>query len=111
MEKKTNKLYRFYADFGRMGDLEGLFIATPQEIAVMHGEPLYFGEVLGKHSEVFFDFDTEEHVTVVDCPQEFVDDCEKYLGTRISGYDPRDYLPEEGWHEDDDWDVEHEDDK
>lgn len=47
-----SSLYRFYADFGRMGELEGLFVTTDEQVQKIIGKEIYFGEVLGKHSDV-----------------------------------------------------------
>ena len=45
-------VYRWSWDCGRMGDLHGLFVATEKSIADAIGKDAYFGEVLGKHSDV-----------------------------------------------------------
>jgi hypothetical protein len=46
------KLFKFQWDAGRMGRLEGLFIATKSQVDEIIGKHIYFGEVLGKHSEI-----------------------------------------------------------
>jgi len=46
------KLYRFLADWGRNGILDSLFIAEEEHVKSVIGKRVYFGEVLGKHSEV-----------------------------------------------------------
>lgn len=46
------KLYQFYIDFGRMGEIEGLFIADEDAVKRSIGKHVHFGEVLGKHSDV-----------------------------------------------------------
>ena len=48
----TPALYKFHWDGGRMGDLEGIFVATPAEIEAVIGRTAIFGEVLGKHSDI-----------------------------------------------------------
>lgn len=45
-------LYSFFFDCGRMGGLEGLFIASPEEVQNAVGRDAHFGEVLGKHSDI-----------------------------------------------------------
>lgn len=47
-------IYRFSADCGRSGDLEGVFIATKEQVNKLISSKIevYFGEVLGKHSEI-----------------------------------------------------------
>lgn len=46
------RLWKFHWYCGRMGDLNGLFLADDAEIDAMVGKYAYFGEVLGKHSEI-----------------------------------------------------------
>jgi predicted nucleic acid-binding Zn ribbon protein len=46
-------VYKFYLDCGRMGHLDGLFVATSEEVNNVIDKKVYFGEVLGKHSEVY----------------------------------------------------------
>lgn len=48
-----NNLYRFCWDCGRAGDVEGVFIASHDELENIIGKEVYFGEILGKHSEVY----------------------------------------------------------
>jgi hypothetical protein len=36
-----------------MGELEGLFVADSESVSKAIGKQVYFGEVLGKHSEIF----------------------------------------------------------
>lgn len=91
-----DKLFSFFVDCGRMGSLKGLFIATDEELKEIEGVELYFGEVLGKHSEVFFTFNKEEHVEEKkDASPEFIAEAEKYIGRTISGFNPLHYTPEE----------------
>ena len=47
-----NGVYRFKFNAGRNGMLHGIFVADDKEIKTMMGRHLYFGEVLGKHSEI-----------------------------------------------------------
>ena len=46
-------VYKFYWDCGRQGDLSGVFVATRQQIKNIIGKDVSFGEVLGKHSEIY----------------------------------------------------------
>lgn len=48
-------LYKLDFDCGRHGSLEGLFIADSDDMNKIVEEKtiIYFGEVLGKHSEIF----------------------------------------------------------
>lgn len=45
-------IYQFRKDFGRMGFIDGLFLARPADIEKIMGKTIYFGEALGKHSEI-----------------------------------------------------------
>lgn len=47
-------VYKLHYDCGRMGELTGLFIAEKEDVEklIESGEEVYFGEVLGKHSEI-----------------------------------------------------------
>ena len=66
-------LYRFECDFGRMGDLEGLFVANHEDIDSIIGKRIYFGEVLGKHSEIWIDSFSEDHITLLTEDEAFID--------------------------------------
>ena len=46
------KLYKFHQSYRRMGDLDGVFVAEESEVKEAIGKEVYFGEVLGKHSEI-----------------------------------------------------------
>lgn len=87
-------LYKFYWDCGRMGDVDGLFAATQAEIDAAIGKKVYFGEILGKHSEIYGKLDAVD-IVKLNVPADVVDILVKELGTNISGYNPLDYLPEE----------------
>jgi len=88
------KLYEFYWDCGRMGGLEGLFIAEESSVKAAIGKEIYFGEVLGKHSEVYGTL-KEGDCEVKSEDQEFISKLEELLGGTISGYNPLDYLPDD----------------
>ena len=45
-------LWTFSWDYGRGGSVEGIFIAPEAEVKKAIGMNVYFGEILGKHSEV-----------------------------------------------------------
>lgn len=87
-------LYEFYFDCGRQGSLEGLFIAEESVVNKVMGKEVYFGEVLGKHSEVFGPLEDKD-LTVKSTDQEFIGKLEGLLGRSVSGYNPLDYLGEE----------------
>ncbi|KAA9007242.1 hypothetical protein D3C73_184980 [compost metagenome] len=91
MENKY--LYKFGWDCGRMGDVEGLFVATEEEIKDAIGKEVYFGEILGKHSEIFGTFD-ESDIEKLDISPDAVNEVSKYLGETWSGYNPLEYINE-----------------
>lgn len=87
-------LYSFYVDCGRMGELEGLFVASPKEVEEVVGKEAYFGEVLGKHSEVDIQI-MQHHIGLVSDDQEKVEWLESVIGCEnISGFNPLDYIEE-----------------
>lgn len=85
------KIYEFNWDCGRMGELEGLFIAEESDIEKLIGKEIYFGEVLGKHSEIFGILE-EKDLTVKSDDQDFIQKFIETMGdSTISGYNPIDY--------------------
>ncbi len=55
-------LYKMNINCGRMGSLEGLFLAYPAKVDKLleSGVEVYFGEVLGKHSEIYGKIEKKE---------------------------------------------------
>jgi hypothetical protein len=45
-------VYKYSEEFGRMGSLSGVFVAEKSAVASAMGKEVYFGEALGKHSEI-----------------------------------------------------------
>ena len=89
------KLYQFDWHCGRMGDLDGLFIAEESEVNAIIGKNIYFGEVLGKHSEVSGTLDPED-IQVKTDDQEFIAKFIEIMGDgTISGFNPLDYYDPE----------------
>lgn len=86
-EVEQDNLYSFYVDCHRMGYLNGLFIAAQSEIDDLIGKTVYFGEVLGKHSEVVVDIE-EHHVKLLSADQEKVAWLKELLGETVSGFNP-----------------------
>lgn len=85
------KVYEFYWNCGGMGSVEGVFIADEEEVSSNIGKEVYFGEILGKHSEVYGTLG-EEDLTVKTDNQEAVKVIEDIFGITISGYNPMDYI-------------------
>lgn len=88
-------LYKFYWDCGRMGDVDGLFVASSDEVAEAIGREVYFGEILGKHSEIYGTLE-EKDITLVSDDLEKVQWLLSVSGgwPTISGYNPLEYLEE-----------------
>lgn len=81
-------LWSFYWDCGRQGDVEGLFKATREEVKNAIGKDVYFGEILGKHSDVYGVLEDCDLELVSDNPIEVINAVE-------SGYNPLEYLSNE----------------
>ena len=84
-------LYKFHWDCGRMGDVEGVFVADSEDVSYMidNNVEVYFGEILGKHSEVSGCIDKED-ITFITSEENVIDIVEQY-GLE-SGYNPLDYF-------------------
>lgn len=87
MEKAV---YKFNVYNYRSGSLEGIFIAKKDNVKFLIEEDIivYFGEVLGKHSEVYFSI-KEEHIKLITDNIEVVNIIEKY--NLENGHNPFDY--------------------
>lgn len=90
-------LYKLHIDCGRQGEVEGLFIADMEDmhLLVTSGTTVYFGEILGKHSEVYGEL-KEKDYTFVTNDKDVINLVESY--DLESGYNPFDYLDED-WKE------------
>lgn len=94
-------IYRFSVDYGRNGDLSGLFVVTQQEELVLRKlildrTPIYLGEVLGKHSEIILTLQ-EKHLQKVEATEEEIQTITRILkcSRTLTGFNPLDYLEEE----------------
>lgn len=94
-------IYEFYADCGRMGSLEGVFLASAESVRKIIGKDAYFGEVLGKHSEVQGTIEEHEITLKSDDPTA-VKIIFELFGHNVSGFNPFDYVSEDQWVEDED---------
>lgn len=91
MNKKY--LWKFGWGFG-YGEVGGLFVASEQEVADLIGKEVYFGAVLGKHSEVYGEIE-EGDIKKVDLDPETVAKVSAVLGDTWSGYSPLHYVEED----------------
>lgn len=84
-------LYKFKWNCGRQGTLQGLFVSTDTEVENAIGSEAYFGEVLGKHSEVYGEIEKGD-IVKLDVSVEAVEEVSKYLGDTWSGFNPLHYI-------------------
>lgn len=78
-------LWSFYWDYGRQGEVEGIFKATEEEVENAIGKEVFFGEILGKHSEVYGELEREDFTLESSDPIVVMNAVE-------SGYNPLEYL-------------------
>lgn len=90
-KKPTLKLWRFSWNVGRQGDVEGVFVASEEEIESNIGSAVYFGEILGKHSEIYGTLDRSDLELISDDPK-FVGLFQQHIGS--TGHNPLEYLEE-----------------
>lgn len=87
-----NKLYKFYWDYGRMGHVDGLIISTDEKIKSNLGEPVYFGDVLGEHSEIEGIIEESDFTEISD-NQELIKNLKDiFKSDTLSGYNPFEYI-------------------
>ena len=95
MQKDNQQvLAQFFWDCRRSGSVSGVFICTKQQIADAVGKDVYFGEILGKHSEIYGTLEDTDIEILSDDPKVI----EVLLGIfpdgEISGYNPLSYVQE-----------------
>ena len=83
------KIFKYSLNYGRMGTLEGMFFSTEEEIGKILGKEIYFGDVLGKHSNINVEFERSDF-EVVEVTDDFVKTI-KELGLVPNGYNPLEY--------------------
>ena len=84
-------LYYFEADFGRMGTIDGIFVADDKKVKGAIGKTAYFGEILGKHSDIAKKLE-EKDFLVATTDQNFISYFVKIFGKHATGYNPLDYV-------------------
>lgn len=85
-------VYKLHFDCGRMGQLDGLFIAEKEKVKELidSGREVYFGEVLGKHSEIMGPIEEPDDITLVSEDEEVIRVIEE--NNLENGFNPFDYL-------------------
>jgi len=78
-----------------MGNIDGLFIAESEEIEKLIGKEIYFGEVLGKHSDIYGTLEKDD-IEVKSDDQDFIHKFEENMGSgTISGFNPLDHYEDD----------------
>jgi len=86
------KLYHFKWDCYRQGEVEGLFVEDEETITKNIGKDVIFGEILGKHSDVFGTLGMED-LEVIDVSESFINEFQEKIGS--FGYNPIEYIEDE----------------
>lgn len=91
----SKALYSFFWDCGRMGEVEGLFVADKKEVESQIGREVYFGEILGKHSDIYGTLNKED-LSLLSEDQEKIEWLVSVIDhPTISGFNPLEYIEEE----------------
>lgn len=87
-------VYKLHYDCGRMGELTGLFIAEKEAVdkLIESGEEVYFGEVLGKHSDISGPIEKKD-ITLISTEENVIKLIEEH--DLENGFNPFDYIDEE----------------
>lgn len=90
-------IYKFHWDCGRQGSVDGCFVADDSEVEKAIGKEVYFGEILGKHSEIYGTLEESDIELSTTDPEEV----ELFEAFELaSGYNPLEYISEEDSEED-----------
>ena len=81
------QLFKFDWYAGRGGIIDGIFIATQEQVDAIIGKELWLGEALGKHSEVSGEI-LESEIVRVNIESSAVEALYEQFGSTISGYNP-----------------------
>jgi hypothetical protein len=88
MSISATAVYKFHCDCGRNGSLEGVFIAKKTSVENLFGTKVYFGDVLGKYSDVEVTI-LPQHIRMITDDPSVID---LFMEHDISsGYNPLDY--------------------
>lgn len=77
-----------------MGDVDGMFFAEEEDVKNAIGKEVYFGEILGKHSDIYGTLEDGE-IEEIELSATTLKEMYEILGTNISGYNPLEYLSED----------------
>jgi hypothetical protein len=81
-------LYKFFEDCGRTGCLEGLFLEEAETVEKYIGRVAYFGEVLGKHSDICVEV-TNDNIELISDDQKLINILsEIYSNGHMCGFNP-----------------------
>jgi hypothetical protein len=96
MSNEPEILYKFYWNCGRAGDVEGLFISTQAKIDAAMGSNVYFGEILGKHSEIYGTLDAGD-ITIKSDDAKVIAVLREVFGGKdtLMGYNPLEHIGED----------------
>lgn len=86
-----NYLWRFKSDYGNLGAIEGMFIATSGEVYTAFGEEVYFGEMLGRGQEVYGEL-SDDNLTQLNIDEDSVNEMLDILGKSCSGTNPLEFV-------------------
>lgn len=99
--KNKKIIAEYFLNCGRMGELEGSFVCEEETLKSLYGKDIYFGEVLGKHSDIVALLE-ESDITIKTDDQDFIKLFEEIMGegwstgiNPIHFYDPDNYYDEE----------------
>ena len=81
----SEKVYKFVWDCG-YGCIEGVFVATPEQVMSLIGQDADFGENLGKHSEVTGTIEPDDITLISEDPVVV-----EFIRANPFGYSPLDY--------------------
>ena len=87
-------LVEFNEDYGRMGELSGVFLTTKKALEEAKGQDVHLGEVLGKHSHIEALL-SDDNLEIVCEDQKFLEQLKMLLGRNFqAGINPLDYIDE-----------------
>ena len=80
------ELYSFHWDCGRMGSLQGLFVAADALVKKSIGKRVDFDEALGKHSQIDGELEAAD-IELLTSDQDFINKLVLVTKSRIIGYE------------------------